>query len=108
MTLKIEAWQSKGKACDKCIDKFEFCCWKKLYNWINAWKDLNGCDDCNNILKTKKVKTEKENFEIEHIKQLIKIINKYMAREVELLKRLPFKDLTEEEEQKVIMSEIEL
>lgn len=35
MTIKIEAWQDRGIKKDKCIDKFEFCCWMSLKIWLN-------------------------------------------------------------------------
>ena len=35
MTIKIEAWQSLGIKTDKIIDRFEFCCWEDLNNWMN-------------------------------------------------------------------------
>lgn len=46
MTIKIEAWQSMGIKKDKCIEKFEFCCWQELYDWLGRWSGLNRCPKC--------------------------------------------------------------
>ena len=54
MTIKIQAFQSEGIKTDKCIDKFEFCCWVELYKWLQGYgKNLHKCPKC-------KVKDKKE------------------------------------------------
>lgn len=42
----------------------------------------------------------------EIIKSLIKTINIYAEKEVDLLRRIPFKDLSSEEQGKIIMNDV--
>ena len=52
MTIKIEAWQKKGIKQNKCIDKFEFCCWDKLFKWLQEF-NLHQCPKCSKDLEGK-------------------------------------------------------
>ena len=50
MTIKIEAWQSRGIKTDKCIDKFEFCCWDELDRWLHRPNIIpHKCPTCKEI-----------------------------------------------------------
>jgi len=47
MTIKIEAWQSRGIKTDKVIDRFDFCCWEDLNKWLNNPSiTLHRCPKC--------------------------------------------------------------
>jgi len=43
MTLKLQAYQSRGIKTDKIIDEFEFCCWEDLFRWLKAFASLHKC-----------------------------------------------------------------
>ena len=47
MTLKIQAFQSNGIKTELCQDKFEFCCWQELANWLKGYgTKLHKCPAC--------------------------------------------------------------
>jgi len=53
MTLKIEAWQDRGIDTDYCVDKFEFCCWQDLHEWLHKF-ELHRCSKCKEKEEAKK------------------------------------------------------
>ena len=51
MTIKIQAFQSRGIETKERIDTYEFCCWDKLLRWLLGWDELHQCPKC----KAKKI-----------------------------------------------------
>ena len=46
MTIKIEAFQAKGIKTNEVMDKYRFCCWEALYDWLSKHHELWKCPDC--------------------------------------------------------------
>ena len=46
MTIKIRAYQKQGIKTKKCIDTFEFCCWQRLYEWLDGFVNRMGLHSC--------------------------------------------------------------
>ena len=46
MTIKIQAFQRQGIKSDKCEDRYEFCCWEALHQWLHRFARLNKCLKC--------------------------------------------------------------
>jgi len=46
MTIKLEAWQALGVKTNHCVDKFEFCCWQALLDWLNGYGSVHKCPKC--------------------------------------------------------------
>ena len=44
--IKIQAYQKQGKATKELVEEFEFCCWEKLNSWLNGFKQLHKCPEC--------------------------------------------------------------
>lgn len=55
MTIKIQAYQTRGIKTNKIVDEFEFCCWQSLADWLNSGFILHKCPEC----KSKQLKQPK-------------------------------------------------
>lgn len=54
MTIKIQAYQKHGIKCDELVNEFEFCCWKKLKEWLEGFSNVHACKDCSAKAKSTK------------------------------------------------------
>ena len=81
MTIKIQAYQKYGRKTRTVQDEYQFCCWGKLYRWLEGFASLNKCSECE----------EKDNidYKVKSIKEIIENIRedpKAMKKVRELLK----------------------